>query len=61
MVAQGENEYISLAVLSMARVRIAQCENECISLPALSVARVLIAQWEIELSHRLSSPSPGSW
>jgi len=48
MIAQWENECISLSVLSMARVMIAQWENECISLSVLSMARVMIAQWENE-------------
>jgi len=39
MIAQWENQCISLSVLSMARVMIAQWENECISLSALPVAR----------------------
>ena len=38
MIAQWENECISLSVLSMARVMIAQWENGCISLSVLSVA-----------------------
>ena len=37
MIAQWENECISLSVLSVARVMIAQWENECISLSVLSV------------------------
>ena len=48
MIAQWENECISLSVLSMAQVMIAQWENECISLSVLPVGRVLIAQWENE-------------
>jgi len=32
MVAQWENECISLSTLSMARVMVAQWENECIAL-----------------------------
>ena len=40
MIAQLENEWISLPVLSMARVMIAQWENECISLSVLSAARI---------------------
>jgi len=40
MIAQWENECISLSVLSVARVMIAQWENECISLSVLSVALV---------------------
>jgi len=32
MVAQWENECISLSVLTVARVMIAQWENECVSL-----------------------------
>jgi len=59
MIAQWENECISLSVLSVARVMIAQWENECISLSVLSVARVMIAQWEnpckIELSNQIKS------
>ena len=46
--SSGENECISLSVLSVARVTIAQWENESISLSVLSVARVMIAQWENE-------------
>ena len=48
MIAQWENECISLSVLPVAWVRIVQWENECISLSVLSVARVMIAQREIE-------------
>ena len=40
MIAQWENECISLSVLSVARVIIAQWENECISPSVLSVALV---------------------
>jgi len=40
MIAQWENECISLSVLSVARVMIAQWESECISLSVLSMARV---------------------
>ena len=40
MIAQWENECISLPVPSMARVMIAQWENECISLSVLPVTRV---------------------
>ena len=40
MIAQWENECISLAVLSVARAMIAQWENECIALPVLSVTLV---------------------
>jgi len=40
MIAQWDNECISLSVLSEARVMIAQWENECISLSVLSVARI---------------------
>jgi len=40
MIAQWENECISLCVLPMARVMIAQWENACISLCVLPVARV---------------------
>jgi len=36
MIAQWENECISLPVLSIARVMIGQWENECISLSVLS-------------------------
>jgi len=48
MITQWENEWISLAVLSMTRVMIAQWENEWISLAVLSVTRVMLAQWENE-------------
>jgi len=48
MVAQWENECISLCVLSVTLVMIAQWENECISLSVLSVTLVMIAQWENE-------------
>jgi len=48
MTAQRKNEWISLSVLSVARVMTAQRQNECISLSALSVAKVMIAQWENE-------------
>ena len=48
MIAQWENECISLSVLSVAQVMIAQWENECISVSVLSVAGVMIAQWENE-------------
>jgi len=48
MIAQWENECISLSVLSVARLMIAQWENECISLSVLFMARVMIAQWESE-------------
>jgi len=40
MIAQWENECISLSVLPVARVMIAQWENGCISLSVLSMARV---------------------
>jgi len=40
MIAQWENECISLSVLPMARVMIAQWENECISLAVLFMAQV---------------------
>ena len=59
MIAQWENERISLSALSAVRVMIAQWENECISLSVLSAARVMIAQWENECIS-LSSPWPGS-
>jgi len=72
MIAQWENECISLSVLSMARVIIAQWENERISLSVLSMARVMIAQWEnacislsvlsmarVMIAHCLSSPWSG--
>jgi len=50
MVAQWENECISLPVLSMARVMVAQWENECISLSVLPVASMaengsISSQW----------------
>jgi len=59
MIAQWENECISLSVLSLTArhdssspwpgwVMIAQWENEFISLSVLSVARLMIAQWENE-------------
>ena len=48
LIAQWDNECISLSVFSMVRVTIAQWENECISLSDLSVVRVTIAQWESE-------------
>ena len=48
MIAQRENECISLSVLSMAQVMIAQRVNECIALSVLSMARVMIAQRENE-------------
>jgi len=48
MIAQWENECISLSVLSMAWVMIAQWENECISLSVLPMAWVMITQWENE-------------
>jgi len=41
MIAQWEDECISLSVLSVARVMIAQWEDECISLSVLSMARVI--------------------
>jgi len=44
MIAQWENECISLSVLFKARVMIAQWKNECFSLPVLLVARVMIGQ-----------------
>ena len=40
MIAQRENECISLSVLSVARIMIAQRETECISLSVLSVALI---------------------
>ena len=40
MIAQWENECISLSVLPVGRVMIAQWENECIPLSVLSIARV---------------------
>ena len=61
LIAQWENECISLSVLSVAQVMIAQWKNECISLSVLSETRGLIAQWENEyismsvLSHGLGS------
>ena len=48
MIAQWENECISLSILPKARVMIAQWENECISLFILPMARIMIAQWENE-------------
>ena len=48
MMAQWENEWISLPVLSVARAMIAQWENEWISLSVLSVARAMMAHWENE-------------
>ena len=45
MIAQWENECISLSVLPVALVMIAQWDS---SLSVLPVARVLIAQWENE-------------
>ena len=48
MKAQWGNEWISLSVLSVARVMIAQWENEWISLSVLSLTRVMIAQWDNE-------------
>jgi len=42
MIAQWENECISLSILSVARVMIAQWENECISLSILSPTRDMI-------------------
>ena len=48
MIAQWENECISLSVPSVARVMIAQWENKCISLSVPSVAWAMIAQWENE-------------
>ena len=56
MIAQWENECISLSVLSMARVMIIQWENECISLSVLSMAQVMKAQWENECISRSFSP-----
>ena len=44
----GENECISLSVLSAARVMIAQRESKCVSLSVLSVAQVMLAQCENE-------------
>jgi len=38
MIAQWENECISLSVFAVARVMIAQREKKCISLSVLSVA-----------------------
>ena len=46
MIAQWENECISLSVLSEARVMTAQWENKWVSLSVLSEARVMTAQWE---------------
>jgi len=43
MIAQWENECISLSVLSVVRVMVAQWGNEYISLYVLPVARVMIA------------------
>ena len=40
MIAQRENECISMSVLPMARVMIAQRENECISMSVLPLAWV---------------------
>ena len=40
IIAQWENECISLSVLSMGLIMIAQWEYECISLSILPVARV---------------------
>jgi len=48
MIAQWENECISLSVLPVARVMLAQWENECISRSVLPVARVMLPQWENE-------------
>jgi len=48
MIAQWENECISLSVPSVALVMIAQWENECLSLSVLSVVRAMISQWENE-------------
>jgi len=45
IIAQWENECISLSVLSVARVMIAQWENECISLSS-PWPRVMIAELE---------------
>jgi len=44
IIAQWENECVSVSVLSMGWVMIAQWENECISVSALSMAWVMIAQ-----------------
>ena len=44
----GEWIYLTVCVLSVARVMIPQWENECISLSVLSMNRVMIAQWENE-------------
>jgi len=46
MIAQWENECISLSVLPVTRAMIAQWENECISLSVLPVAPAMIDQWE---------------
>ena len=50
MIAQWENDCISLSVLSVARVMVAQWENECISVSVLSMAWVMIAQLHSSLS-----------
>ena len=48
MIVLGENECISLSVLSVAQIMIALGENECISLSVLSVAQIMIVEWENE-------------
>jgi len=48
MIAQWENECISLSVLSMTWDMIAQWENESDSLSVLSMTWDMIAQWENE-------------
>jgi len=48
LIAECENEFISLYILSVAWVVIAECENECIPLSVLSVAWVVIAECENE-------------
>jgi len=74
MKAQWENEWVSLSVLSVARVMIAQWDSSLSALPVawvmiaqwesslsvLPVARVMIAQWENE-SYCLRSLWPGLW
>jgi len=48
MIAQRENECISLSVFSVTWAMTAQRENECISLSVFSVIWVMTAQWENE-------------
>jgi len=48
MMAQWENEWISLSDLPMARAMMAQWENEWISLSVLPMGRAMMAQWENE-------------